>query len=199
MAIRKGLCKRKVFVREKAAFEDSKKLFEQRCFGCENERLLRAKRKAFCKQKTLVLRKRTGVLAHTKLPDKEKLFFSAQRHRLRTAPKLTCSNSFQISLATVSLQYNNPFSKNNGLALAVQPPFRTDSKPFHRRFVGKTGFDTCRRKFLQSYFRQSFESSPESRGSQTSGVLPVLFVHAKRINPFPFRELRGFPNLESAH
>ena len=25
---RKGLCKRKVFVREKAAFEDSKKLFE---------------------------------------------------------------------------------------------------------------------------------------------------------------------------
>ena len=29
------------------------------------------------------------------------------------------------------------------------------------------------------------ESSPESRGSQTSGVLLVLFVHAKRINSFP--------------
>ena len=28
------------------------------------------------------------------------------------------------------------------------------------------------------------ESSPESRGSQTSGVLPILFVQAKRINPF---------------
>ena len=28
----------------------------------------------------------------------------------------------------------------------------------------------------------------ESRGSQTSGVLLVLFVHAKRIKPFPLRE-----------
>ena len=43
-----------------------------------------------------------------------------------------------------------------------------------------------------------FESSPESRGSQTSGVLPVLFVQAKRINPFPFREARGSANLDSA-
>ena len=41
--------------------------------------------------------------------------------------------------------------------------------------------------------------SPESRGSQTSGVLLVLFVQAKRIKPFPCRELRGFPNLEAAH
>ena len=29
IGIRKGMCKRKVFVREKAVFEDSKKLFEQ--------------------------------------------------------------------------------------------------------------------------------------------------------------------------
>ena len=32
----------------------------------------------------------------------------------------------------------------------------------------------------------------ESRGSQTSGVLLVLFVQAKRIKPFPFRELSRF-------
>ena len=31
----------------------------KRCFGCENERLLRAKRKAYCKRKPFVLRKRT--------------------------------------------------------------------------------------------------------------------------------------------
>ena len=68
---------------------------------------------------------------------------------------------------------------------AVTPERRTDSKPFRRRFVRKTGFGSCRRKFLQKYFRQSFESSPESRGSQTSGVLPILFVQAKRIKPFP--------------
>ena len=39
----------------------------------------------------------------------------------------------------------------------------------------------------------------ESRGSQPSGVLLVLFVQAKRIKTFPFREIRGFPNLEAAH
>ena len=71
----------------------------------------------------------------------------------------------------MSLQYNNSFSKNLGLASALQLSFRTDSKPFRRRFAGKTGFGTNRRKLLQTHFRQSFESSPESRGSQTSGVL----------------------------
>ena len=30
----------------------------KRCFACENERLLREKRKAFCKWKTFVFRKR---------------------------------------------------------------------------------------------------------------------------------------------
>ena len=53
-------------------------------------------------------------------------------------------------------------------------------------------------------FSKSHESSgdlnrsPESRGSQTSGVLLVLFVQAKRIKPFLFGKLRGFANLDSA-
>ena len=143
----------------------------KRCFGCENERFLRAKRKAFCKQKPFGLRKRAVFSAHAKQPDNEKLFLNPPRHKLPTAPKLTCSNPFGTALAAVSLQHNNPFSKNISLASALQSPFRTDSMPFRRRFAGKTGFDTCRRKFLRSLFRQSFESSPESRGSQTSGVL----------------------------
>ena len=46
----------------------------KRCFGCENERLLMVKRKAFCKWKTFVLRKRQTFSAHAKLSDKEKLF-----------------------------------------------------------------------------------------------------------------------------
>ena len=55
------------------------------------------------------------------------------------------------------------------------------------------------------HFRKSYVSSGdlnrprESRGSQPSGVLLVLFVQAKRIKTFPFREIRGFPNLEAAH
>ena len=109
--------------------------------------------------------------AHAKPPDNEKTHFSTARLRLPTASKLTSNCKFYPQKPTVSLQYTFSFSKNISLASAVQLPFRTDSKPFHRRFAGKTGFDTCRRKFLRSLFRQSFESSPESRGSQTSGVL----------------------------
>ena len=121
--------------------------------------------------KKFLIRDKGDFSAHAKPPDKEKLFFSAQKLQLSTATKLTSSHQFYPRKPTVSLQYTFSFSKNIGLALAVQPPFRTDSKPFRRRFVGKTGFDMSRRKFLQNHFRQSFESSPESRGSQTSGVL----------------------------
>ena len=39
----------------------------------------------------------------------------------------------------------------------------------------------------------------ESRGSQPSGLLLVLFVEAKRIKPFPFGNFRCFANLEVAH
>ena len=51
----------------------------ERYFGCKNEKLLRAKRKAFCKRKPFGLRKRAVFSAHAKLTDKEKLFFSAPR------------------------------------------------------------------------------------------------------------------------
>ena len=81
---------------------------------------LDGKKKRFVRKKTFGLRKRQTFSAHAKFTDKEKLFLSAPRQQLRTAPKLTCSNPFRISLATVSLQYNNSFSKNNGLASALR-------------------------------------------------------------------------------
>ena len=72
---------------------------------------------------------------------------------------------------------------------AVTPEPRTDSKPFRRRFVRKTGFGSCRRKFLQDYFRQSFESSPGVQRVATLGVFLRYFLHAaKSTNPFPLRE-----------
>ena len=138
------------------------------------------KKERFVRKKCFWFAKKLAFSAHTRLSDKEKTFFSAQRHRLRTTPKLTSSHDFYPRQPTVSLQYNNSFSKNIGLALAVQSPFRTDSKPFRRRFAGKTGFDMSRRKFLQNHFRQSFESSRESRGSQTSGVLFGSFCRAQK-------------------
>ena len=81
---------------------------------------------------------------------------------------------------------------------AVTPEPRSDSKPFRRFFCEKPVSTRAAGKLLQNYFRQSFESSPESRGSQTSGVLLVLFVQAKRINPFLAGKLRSSSNLDSA-
>ena len=96
--------------------------------------------------------------------------------------------SFSVLHLSFPPSHNLLFAKNTAFLLisaltpyAVTPEPRTDSKPFRRCFVGKTGFDTCRRKALQNLFRQSFESSPESRGSQTSGVLfALLFARRKK-------------------
>jgi hypothetical protein len=117
---------------------------------------------------------------------KKKSFF--QRTTTPTSHYIKANEQLQIypRQPAVSLQYNNPFSKNLSLASALQLSFRTDSKPFRRRFAGKTGFGRSRWNFLQTHFRQSFESSPESRGSQTSGVLLVLFVQAKSTKNVPF-------------
>ena len=80
--------------------------------------------------------KRTAFSAYAKPTNKEKPFFSTAKFQFPTALKLTCSNPFQISLATVSLQQNNPFSKLRNLASDVRLPFRTDSNP-HRRYPGR--------------------------------------------------------------
>ena len=137
-------------------------------------------------KKCFLVAKKPAFSAHAKPTDKEKPFFSTAKFQFRTAPKLTRSHKFYPRKLTVSLQCNIPFSKLRSLALALWLPFRTDSKPLRRRFAGKTGFGTSRRKALQNLFRQSFESSPESRGSQTSGVLLVLFVQAKSTKNVPF-------------
>ena len=100
----------------------------ERCFGCSNERLLRAKRKAFCKWKTFGLRKRAVFSAYAKPTDKEKLFINTAKSQFSTAPKLTSNFKFYPRKLTVSLQYNNSFSKNISLASALQYPFRTGSK-----------------------------------------------------------------------
>ena len=54
-----------------------------------------------------------------KVTDKEKLFLSIEKLQSSTAPKLTCNNPFRISLATVSLQQDNSFSKLRNLASAL--------------------------------------------------------------------------------
>ena len=81
---------------------------------------LGGKKERFVRKKCFWFAKKLAFSAHTRLSDKEKTFFSAQRHRLRTATKLTCSYDFYPRQPTVSLQYNNPFSKNLSLASALR-------------------------------------------------------------------------------
>ena len=68
----------------------------ERCFGCSNERLLRAKRKAFCKWKPFVLRKRAVFSAYEKPTGKEKSFSQHTRastsHRTQTNVQQPFSN-----------------------------------------------------------------------------------------------------------
>ena len=82
---------------------------------------------------------------------------------------------------------------------AVTPEPRTDSKPFRRRVVRKNGFGSCRRKYLQNYLRQSFESSPGVQRVATLWGTFGSFRTREKNKPFPFREAPRFANLESAH
>ena len=104
--------------------------------------------------------------------------------------------------------------------LAVQHPFFETSQScvsttafLSHRFKsspaisGKVAlFDAAGYMMLAGHFSESHVSSgdlnrsPESRGSQTSGVLPVLFVQAKRINSFSLQRTSRFckPRI-SAH
>ena len=75
--------------------------------------------KSFVQKKAFDLRKRAAFSVHAKLSDKEKLFTNTAKLQLPTAPKLTSSCKYHLRQLTVSLQYNNSFSKNNGLASAV--------------------------------------------------------------------------------
>ena len=80
---------------------------------------------------------------------------------------------------------------------AVTPERRTDSKPFRRRFVRKNGFGSCRRKFIQKYFRQSFESRSQDGVPR---AFYVTFCTMQKVTIRSLRrEFRGSANLESAH
>ena len=98
----------------------------------------------------------------------------------------------------ISTPLNLLFAKNAAVLFlcaltpcAVKPERRTDSNHC-RRYPENFNFQHSRlpdeRRSLSQKHRidRRFESSPESRGSQTSGVLLVLFVHAKSTQNVPF-------------
>ena len=132
-------------------------------------------------------------------------FFTNHKPFFCTSPSLSLSKAtlFHHKRRKFAPSHNLLFAKNTAILLssalnpyAVTPEPRTDSKPFRRRFVRKTGFGSCRQKYLQKYFRQSFES-------QVAGRSPVCFLVTfctmqKVTTRSLCREHRGFANLNSA-
>ena len=155
----------------------------------------------FSVKETFLFCGKGGFFCSCKTFDKEKLFLSATKFQPRTTPKLTCNRPFQISLATVSLQQNIPFSKLRNLALAVQLPFRTDSNP-HRRYPETlqcpTRPVTWWRPVTSAKILNRAEIWIEVAGRSPACFLCYFLHDAKSDNPFPLRELRGSANLDSA-
>ena len=108
------------------------------------------------------------------------------KKRIPTATKITSNYPFRMRLAPVSLQYDIPFSKNIGLASVLQLPFRTGSKHPKKWVAPQPGLGTKGGNITKKLFCRVLNRPSESRGSQPSGLLLVLFVEAKRIKPFPF-------------
>ena len=146
----------------------------------------------------LLLAKKVGVFNSCKANRQRKAF--SKHSKTSTTHRTQTNVQSQISSA-------NPYCE-----LAVQQPFfetlqscvSTTVTLSHRfksspAIPGKVAIPgTAGYMMNAGHFSENFVSSgdlnrsPESRGSQTSGVLLVLFVQAKRIKPFPFGKFEVF-------
>ena len=155
---------------------------------------MRTAKKGFLQKTVFVLRKRPDFSIHAKPANKEKPFFSTAKFQFSTAPKLTCSYKFHPRKPCCELAVQQPFFETSQSCVSTKATLshRFKSSP---SIPGKVKMPDAAGYLMNAgYFRENLESSGdlnrprESRGSQTSGVLLVLFVQAKRIKPFPLRE-----------
>ena len=131
--------------------------------------------------------KRTAFSVHARPTDKEQPFLSAAKLQLPTAPKLTCNSPFRIPLATVSLQYNNPFFENSQSCVSTKVTLshRFKSSP---AISGKFAIPGAAGYLMNAgHFRQNLESNGdlnrprESRGSQPSACFCGTFCTPQKV------------------
>ena len=136
----------------------------------------------------------------------KKSFLSTPKLQLPTAPKLTCNSPFRIPLATVSLQYNNPFFENSQSCVSTKvTPFAPiqiltgdtrEGCAFRRGRLHNDGRSFQRKSRIE----RRFESLPGvQRFANLWGTFGSFRTSEKNKSVLPCREIRGFPNLESAH
>ena len=139
-------------------------------------------KKGLCKRKTFGLPKKRMFSAHAMLTNKEKLFLSAPRQLLPTAPKLTRSCKFHPQKPTVSLQYTFSFSKKHQSCVCTTATLSHRFKAFSPALCGQNRF----RHVPPENFAKFFFDRALNRGRRTeSRVLFGHFLHAaKSDNPF---------------
>ena len=140
--------------------------------------------------KTFSVCEKADFSAHARQYKNEKLFINPPRQHFSTAPKLTCSHKFHPRKPCCELAVQQPIfeTSQSCVSTTVTLSHRFKSSPAIPGKVAIPG--TAGYMMNAGHFSENFVSSgdlnrsPESRGSQTSGVLLVLFVQAKRINPY---------------
>ena len=164
----------------------------ERCFGCENERFLRAVCKLSVNGKILVCEK-GRFSAHAKQPDKEKTFFQRTTtpisHCNKTNVQLQISSAITYCELTVHLLI---FEKTSVLRLLYSLPFAPIQSLFAGVLQAKPVSARAAGSFCKITSDRALNRSPESRGSQTSGVLLVLFVQAKSTKNVPLQGVSRF-------
>ena len=103
-----------------------------------------------------------------------KLSISILQKQISTATKITCSYSFRMRLVSVSLQCGLPFSKSNGLASALQLPFRTGSKHPKKWVAPYTGLETKVGNITKKIFCRVLNRPSEPRGARPFGYSPFF-------------------------
>ena len=159
---------------------------------------MRTAKKGFLQKTVFVLRKRPDFSIHAKPTNKEKPFFSTAKFQFSTAPKLTCSYKFHPRKPCCELAVQQPFFETSQSCVSTKATLShrfksSPSIPGKVALSGAAGYMMTAGHFRENHVSSGdLNRSPESRGSQTSGVLLVLFVQAKRIKPFPFGKFEVF-------
>ena len=164
-------------LRNLAAFENSKTACSnRRCFGCEKDLFFQLMQDQPIK----------------------KSFFSAQQIPISHRTQTNVQQPFLNSTCRCKLAVQQPFFETSQSCVSTKATLshRFKSSP---SIPGKVALSGAAGYMMTAgHFRENHVSSgdlnrpPESRGSQTSGVLLVLFVQAKRINSFSLQRTSRF-------
>ena len=143
------------------------------------------------------MRKRAVFSAHAKLSDKEKLF-SAQENPISHCTKANTQSQILSAITYCKLAVQQSIFEKHQSCVSTTATLSHRFKsspaiPGNLAVPGAAGYMMMAGQFSKSHVSSGdLNRSPESRGSQTSGVLLVLFVQAKSTKNVPLQGVSRF-------